>query len=243
MTDSPRNAPQPGDFRTTRWSRVCHAKHNSEEGRRALSDLCEAYYEPVVVFLRYELRDPDESRDTAHAFFAEMLAGGTIRGADQERGRFRSYLLGALKHFLSNERAARGRLKRGGGADNFGLDDTVARSIADEKEMPPDLAYDRQWATTLLGHALDALRSEYAERGKPEVFDRLKPWLTGEAEHGEQQALAASLGMNLNTLKSDISRLKLRFQALVREEVAGTLDEEDSVSEELSALFAALRGS
>ena len=241
MTDYPANDRQPGDFLTTRWSRVCHAKNDSEDGKRALADLCEAYYEPVVVFLRYELRDPDEARDTAHAFFAEMLAGGPIRGADQDRGRFRSYLLGALKHFLSNERAARGRLKRGGGAEHRGLDDTGARSIADGRQMPPDLAYDRQWATTLLGHALETLRVEYSERGKADVFDRLKPWLTGEAEHGDQQTLAASLGMNLNTLKSDISRLKARFQILVKTEIAGTVDGEVEVREELAILFAALR--
>ncbi|MCB1205377.1 MAG: sigma-70 family RNA polymerase sigma factor [Verrucomicrobiae bacterium] len=243
MSATPRTAPQPGDFRTTRWSRVRHAKCDSEEGKIALAELCEAYYEPVVVFLRYELRDPDKARETAHAFFAEMLAGRAIGGADRERGRFRSYLLGALKHFLLNERAAQHRLKRGGGAEHLDLDETGARSISDERQIPPDLAYDRQWATTLLGHALDALRAEYAARGRSEFFDRLKPWLTGEAEHGEQQALAASLGMNLNTLKSDISRLKLRFQALVREEIAGTVDGDDEAREELAILFAALRNS
>ncbi len=241
MTDSPRIPASPRDFHTTRWSRVCHAKSDSDDGRRALADLCEAYYEPIVVFLRYELRDPDQARETAHDFFTGMLAGGAIGGAERERGRFRSYLLGAVKHFLANERAAHRRLKRGGGVEPLSLDETAAQSIADPGQCPPDVAFDRQWATTLLGHALDTLQAEYAVGGKAEIFDRLKPWLTGEAEHGEQQALAASLGMNLNTLKSDISRLKQRFQILVKAEVAGTVDDGGSVRDELSILFEALR--
>ena len=166
-------------------------------------------------------------------------------GADPAKGRFRSYLLGALKHFLSNEGAARRRLKRGGGADPLSLDETAAQSVADGSQRPPDLAYDRQWAATLLGHALDNLREEYEEKGKAALFEQLKPWLMGEAEHGAQLHLAASLGMNLNTLKSDIARMKQRFQTLVKAEVAGTTDGDgdDAVREELAHLFAALRGS
>lgn len=93
-----------GYFYTTRWTRVGLAKTESEEGRIALAELCQAYYEPVVSFLRWELRDADAAREMSHAFFAEMLAGGTIASADRGRGRFRSYLLGAVKHFLSHHR-------------------------------------------------------------------------------------------------------------------------------------------
>ena len=89
-------------FHTTRWTLVRHATGHSAEGKQALSELCEAYYEPVVAFLRCELRDADAARELSHAFFAEMLAGGTIHTADREHGRFRSYLLGAVKHFLSH---------------------------------------------------------------------------------------------------------------------------------------------
>jgi len=233
----------PRDFHTTRWSLVCQATVSSDDGRRALANLCEGYYEPVVVFLRCETRDPDLARDLAHAFFAEMLAGKTIGGADQTKGRFRSYLLGAVKHFLWNHHASERRQKRGGGAEHLSLDDTAALGVSDKGQIPPDRAFDRQWATTLLGHALDVLREEYANRGKAEWFDTLKPWLTGEAEHGDQQILAARLGMNLNTFKSEVFRLKQRFQILVRGEVAGTVDGEGSVQDELSLLLAALRNS
>ena len=241
-TDSQPNIPD-GAFHTTRWSRVCLAKADSEDGRRALSDLCAAYYEPVLVFMRYEFREADLAREMSHSFFEEMLSGGTIRTADRERGRFRSYLLGSVKHFLSHQRESFRRQKRGGGHEHTSLDDEAARAIADESQCPPDLEFDRQWATTLLGHALDALQSEYESKGKAQIFEQLKPWLTGDAEHGDQRALAASLGMNINTLKGDILRLKQRFQTLVKEEVAGTVSEGDSVKDELAILFAALRKS
>ena len=98
-------APRPyGSFHTTRWTQDRQAKAESHDGRRALADLCDVYYEPVVTFLRCELRDADMARDLSHAFFAEMLAGGTIGAAEREQGRFRSYLLGAVKHFLSHQR-------------------------------------------------------------------------------------------------------------------------------------------
>ena len=105
-----------GQFLTTRWTQVSRAKADSPEGRRALAELCDAYYEPVAEFLRCELRDADAVRDLAHDFFANTLGGGAIVNAEQERGRFRSYLLGAVKHFLSHYREAARRLKRSGGA-------------------------------------------------------------------------------------------------------------------------------
>src|SRR5215469_18177104 len=124
--------PKPGeDFRTTRWTQVSRAKADSPEGRRALAELCNAYYEPVVTFLRCELRDADTARELAHDFFANLLAGGTIARAEQERGRFRSYLLGAVKHFLSHHREARKRFKRGGGVERISLNETEADSVPD----------------------------------------------------------------------------------------------------------------
>ncbi|MBL9113899.1 MAG: sigma-70 family RNA polymerase sigma factor [Verrucomicrobiaceae bacterium] len=228
-------------FHTTRWTRVCAAKADSEDGRRALADLCDAYYEPVVAFLRCELRDTDAAREMSHAFFVEMLGGGTIDHAEQQRGRFRSYLLGAVKHFLFRQRLHASRLKRGGGVEAASLDDEEAREVADAAQPAADHVFDLQWARTLLDRALDAQQAECAAKGKAALHDATKPWLTGECEHGDQLALAAELGMNLNTLKSEISRMKKRYRELVREEVSGTLNAGDSIEEEMTALFAALR--
>jgi len=233
------------DFLTTRWTQVSRAKADSPEGRRALAELCDAYYEPVAEFLRYELRDAEAARDLAHDFFASTLNGGAIVHAQQERGRFRSYLLGAVKHFLSHHREAARRLKRGGGAESFSLNDTdagEARSIPDGGVLSPDAAFDRQWAVTVLNRGLDALRSECMADGLAAFFERVKPLLTGDSVHGEQAGLAAACGMNLVAFRMAVHRMKKRLRECVKAEVAGTLDDPAMVQEEMLTLFAALGG-
>ena len=232
--------PPDGEFRTTRWTQVSRAKADSPEGRRALAELCHAYYEPVATFLRCDLRDAEAARELAHDFFAHILAGGAIARAERERGRFRSYLLGAVKHFLANQREAQRRHKRGGGVEKISLNDTEARSVPDAGVLSPDAAFDRQWALTVVAHALAALQQECAAEGRADFFERVKPWLTGEAAHGDQTALAASCGLNANALKVAIHRLKRRFRQLLKAEVAGTLDDPALVEAEMRALFAAL---
>ncbi len=235
----PRSVPD-GNFRTTRWTQVSRAKADSPEGRRALAELCNTYYEPVAAFLRCELRDPDAARELAHDFFAHMLAGGAIGHAQQERGRFRSYLLGAVKHFLSHHREAQRRLKRGGGVENVSLNETEARSLPDAGVLSPDAAFDRQWALTVVARALEALRCECVSEGRADFFEQVKPWLTGDATRGDQSALAARSGMNANVLKVAVHRLKRRFRQLLKAEVASTLDGPELVEVEMRALFAAL---
>jgi RNA polymerase sigma-70 factor (ECF subfamily) len=221
---------------------VCLAKADSEDGRRALADLCDAYYEPVIAFLRCELRDADASRDLSHAFFAQMLAGGTIHTADRDRGRFRSYLLGAVKHFLSHHRTAARREKRGGGVEAVPMDDPAVNTVPDAQLLTPDAAFDRQWALTVLTRALDALKLECAAEGRAEFFDRMKPWLMGDVAHGDQVAMAATCGMSPAALKMALHRLKKRFRQQVKAEVTGTLDDPAMVEAEMLSLFAALGG-
>ncbi len=219
------------------------AKEDSEEGRQALADLCEAYYEPVAAFLRYEFHDADAAREMAHEFFAHVLAGNAIASAERERGHFRSYLLGAVKHFLSHRREAARRLKRGGGAECVSLDDddaVEARTVADPKALTPDAAFDRQWALTVLARALEALQRECASEGRGAFFEQIKPWLTGDAAHGDQTAMAAGCGLNPVALKVAVHRMKKRFRQLVRSEVAGTLRDPGQVETEMGVLFAAL---
>ena len=135
-------------FHTTRWTRVCAAKADSDEGRCALADLCDAYYEPVVAYLRSALRDADAARDMSHAFFAEMLGGGRIESADRDRGRFRSYLLGAVKHFVSRQREMRRSLKRGVGVEVVSLEENGVAEVRDGSVASPDAAFDRQWSSS-----------------------------------------------------------------------------------------------
>ncbi|MBM3890260.1 MAG: sigma-70 family RNA polymerase sigma factor [Verrucomicrobia bacterium] len=241
-TTPPPREPPGATFRTTRWTTVSRAKADSEEGREALADLCKAYYEPVAAFLRCEFRDADSAREMAHEFFARLLAGDAIATADRERGRFRSYLLGAVKHFLSQRRRATRRLKRGGEAECVSLDDrdaAVARSVADAG-LTPDAAFDRQWALTVMARAFEALRLECAAEGRKAFFHRVKPWLTGEAAHGDQAAVAAECGMNAAALKVAVHRMKKRFRQAVKAEVTGTLDDPAKVEAEMRALLTAL---
>lgn len=229
-------------FHTTRWSRVVLARDASTEGREALQQLCATYYAPVIAFLRREGRAEEVAREMAHDFFATVLAGGSIAQAEQGRGRFRSYLLGAVKHFLSHRREAALRLRRGGGEVPLSMDDEDAPiAVADPSQLSPDAAFDREWALTVLNRAMEALRREQTAEGRGEEFERLQPWLSGEAVHGEQAALAESLGMNVNTLKAATHRLRQRFRALVRMEIASTLEDASAVDEEMQVLFAALR--
>jgi RNA polymerase sigma-70 factor (ECF subfamily) len=208
--------------------------------------LCATYYEPVVSFLARTGHDATEARELAHEFFAYLLAGDSLANVRRGEGRFRSYLLGALKHFLSHRSASERRQKRGGGLEAVPLDASTETSsglsLPDSQALSPDLAFDREWATALLNRALKALRSEYEAAGKAEQLDRLKPWLTGEAGHGDQAELARALGLESSALKSAVHRLKRRFRSLVKQEIALTLSDPEGVEEEMRALFAALGG-
>lgn len=233
-------------FLTTRWTLVQRAKADCTEGRRALSELCEAYYEPVLTFFRCALRDAEAARDATHDFFSAILGGNRIAGADREFGRFRSYLLGAAKHFLWHRRDARVRLKRGGGVPNVPLEGTGSgpiAAVADTSLLSPEEAYDLQWALTVVARSLDALRRECAGAGQAEFFEQVKLWLTGESDRGDQAVLAGQLGMNATALKVAVHRLRSRFRRLMKNEIAGTLTDPALVEAEMLSLFAALGGS
>jgi RNA polymerase sigma-70 factor (ECF subfamily) len=202
--------------------------------------LCDAYYEPVVAYLRSVFRDADAAREMSHAFFAEMLAGGTIHTADQQRGRFRSYLLGAVKHFISRQRESSRRMKRGGGVELVSLDDEEVGDVPDARQLPPDAEFDRQWAITVLERGMEALRVECVEEKRAEFFEMVKPLLSGGAERGDRADLAAACGMNADAFRMAVHRMKKRLRQCVKAEVAGTLEDATSVQDEMQTLFAAL---
>jgi RNA polymerase sigma factor (sigma-70 family) len=205
----------------------------------ALSELCNDYYEPIVAFIRHSERDPESARDLAHSFFAHVLDGHAFDRADPNCGRFRSYLLGAVKHFLAAHWVKANRMKRGGDAEVV----TIETSAADLQHpaASPDDEFDRRWATTVLNRALDALKTECDETDAAAVFQQIRPWLTGDASHGDQAKLAEHLQMEPNTLKSHVSRLRKRFRHCVREEVARTLADPAQTEEEMRSLLAVLQ--
>ena len=243
QTDQDSSSPtRRSGFATTCWTQVIAARGESPESRSALSDLCKSYYEPVVAYLRRAGYDRDGgARDLAHGFFGSLLEGTGIARLERGETRFRSYLLGALKHFLAHEWRREQTQKRGGGKTPISLDEVDSPTPADPA-LPPDAWFDQQWAVTLIERALDALEAECEADGNATAFRNLTPWLTGEAEHGDQAELAERAGIPRNTLKSTIHRLRRRFRKAVKAEVERTLADGGDVEEEMSALFAALGG-
>src|SRR5436190_5853862 len=233
-------------FPETRWSHVARSRGREPEAQVALSDLCGGYYEPVFVFLRSEGRREDDARELAQEFFARLLGGNGVDGAEQERGRFRTFLLGAVKHFLSVRRQHEDRLKRGGGntAEPLSMDMSSAPGLeaVDKNALSPDAAFDRQWALTVLDRTLEALSAEMDSDGRGALCAALTPFLTGSAEYGCIASAAPSLGLTPAALRVAVHRLRSRYRDLLRRELAHTLAPGISVEEELAALKAALRG-
>ncbi len=240
MSEAPSNA-----FAPTRWTLVLRARGETPQARLALSELCEAYYQPVFRFLRREGRDEDTARELAHEFFARTLAGDGLATADPERGRFRAYLLGAVKHFLADQRKHSQRAKRGGGVtleslDAPATDDLPPREIAAPVTASLDTGFDREWALTLMARALTALEAEFQAADKAAHFTVLKPWLVGEIETLSQSDAARELGLNEGAVKVAIHRLRKRFRELLHAEVAQTVSEDADVATELRYLVEVL---
>lgn len=212
----------------TQWTLVLRASGEGEEARVALSDLCAAYYAPVVGFLRREGRSDDAARELAHEFFVQVLSGG-VGKPDPSRGRFRSYLLGALKHFLGRRRAAQAAEKRGGLAEHVPWESTSEVGKADDT-----LAFDREWAMALIARALARLEHEHA--GNPGHFAALKPWLDGGATRPQADA-AQELGISPTAIKVTIHRMRTRFRELIRAEVCATLHDPADTGDELRHLI------
>ena len=233
-------------FHDTRWTLVSRSRGSDTQSKAALSELCEAYYAPVVAFLRRDGREEGVARDLAHDFFAKLLAGGAIEGADPLRGKFRSYLLMALKRFAADQRDRDHAAKRGGGQVHAVINGESEQTgaglqIADASIEAPDAAFDRQWALTVLARALVRLESEMRGGGRSDHFDALKPWLTAEADVTPQADAATKLGMSVEAVKVAIHRLRKRFREAVKAEIAQTVSDAETVREELDALMAALR--
>ncbi len=233
-------------FLTTRWTMVMRAKGEAPEARAALGDLCEAYWTRVYRFLLHEGRNDDQIRELTQEFFSRLLAGKTLENADPNRGCFRSYLSGALKHFLSDHRRAEGRQKRGGDViiesiESAGSETSPGLSIADPTAEVGDAWFDRHWALAVMERGLDVVRDSFVLFGKPEYFEGLKPWLMGDVEGFSQANAAAELGISPGVVKVAIHRMRQKFGEAIRQEIAETVDTEDEITGELSYLIEALK--
>ena len=232
-------------FAPTRWTLILRARGGTPESRAALSELCAAYYQPVLRFLQREGRDEDTARELAQEFFARTLERGHLGDADPARGRFRSYLLGAVKHFLADRRKRESRERRGGGVAPESLDAPPPeggrpREIADEGAAVSDTWFDREWALAVMARSLTAVEREFEAAGKQGQFTRLQPWLMGETPSLSQAEAARELGLSEGALKVAVHRLRKRFREAIRAEIAQTLIEGGDVEEELRYLIEAV---
>jgi RNA polymerase sigma-70 factor (ECF subfamily) len=234
------------DFATTQWSIVLAAGRNSTPyAQAALGALCQLYWRPLYSFLRRTGCSPEEAEDVVQGFFARLLERGDLAQVSPERGRFRSFLLAAIKHFLANERDRARAVRRGGGRTTFSLDVAAAESryAAEASDArTPEAVFDRHWALTLLARAQERLRDEFAAGGKRERFEQLHPLLHGDSG-GSYREAAAALGLSENAVMVAVHRLRQRFRELLREEIAQTLAGPEQIDEEIRDLFAALRRS
>ena len=238
-------APAASTFHSTRWTLVLRSRGDAPEARTALGELCEVYWAPVFRFLRSEGRSDDDSRELAQEFFARLLTRGGFDGADPEKGRFRSYLLGALKHFLAERRRNEGREKRGGGAVVESLDATTHNTapglqIADTSAVMSDRHFDREWAFAVMDRSLKAVQADFEKAGKSAHFEALKPWLVGDTDQLSQADAATRLGVTTGAVKVMIHRLRKTFRAAVEAEIAQTVPATEDIDEELRYLIEVL---
>lgn len=238
-------------FLTTRWSVVRAAARGEHptgtDVEAALASLCEGYWYPLYGYVRRQGHGADDARDLTQAFFARLVEKRDLDGAAPELGRFRAYLLAALKHFLANERERGRALKRGGGRAPLSIDagEADSRYRFDRAELghaeTPERAFEREWARAVLDRALEALRADYEARGKRELFEALEGTLGGAAPADEDRAaLAERLGTSEGALNVAAHRLRRAFRERLRSEIAGTLADPADVEDELRALFDAL---
>jgi len=245
-TPSEDSAQRPAGFMETRWTLVLRSRGQSPAAQTALGELCEAYYAPVLTFIHQRGCQDEAARDLTQGFFAGLLAGGGFHNVQPGRGRFRSFLLGAVKHFLANQHDHAQAAKRGGGQTVVSLDagagphTTTALQIPDPAGAVPDTVFDREWALALIERALNVLAHEFAAVGKAAQYDTLKPWLVGEVASLSQADAARRLGMTEGAAKVAIHRLRKRFREMVKAEIAQTVEDAAQIQDELRYLLEVL---
>ena len=238
------SAKVPGLFTTTHWSVVLAAgQAESPQAAEALEKLCRTYWYPLYAYVRRQGHSPEDAQDLTQDFFAHLLAKGFPRGATPERGKFRSFLLASLRHFLVDQHRHADAAKRGGGQRTVSLDESRAEErfrLEPQHELTPEKLYEREWALTLLDRAQLRLREECVVAGNAELHDRLKGFpLAGKSDPSFQQ-VATELGMTESALKSAVHRMRARYRQLVREEVAHTVADPAEVNEEARHLITAI---
>jgi len=233
-------------FATTHWSIVLNAgRHDTTRASAALDQLCETYWYPLYAYARRRGYSPHDAQDLTQGFFACLLERQSLATADPNKGRFRSFMLGAMNYFLTTERTKMQTQKRGGGREIFSLDLAAAEERLDLEpagDSPPDRVFDKEWATALLDKVLSQLEGGFRQEGKMPLFDTLKQTLAGSRESQPYAVLAEQLKMNEGAVKTAVHRLRKRYRQLLEAEIANTVTSRDEVNEELAYLLTVVSG-
>lgn len=245
---------QSDPFAPTHWSVIVAAGRSDSEpesARVALGELCQTYWTPLYTFVRSRGYSVHEAQDLTQSFFVYLIEHEIYAQADRAKGRFRSFMLAALKNFLANAYAYAHTLKRGGGQDFLPLDEERAEAaeslfqthFADGEPSGEDRLFERSWAEALVRAGLGRLSAEYQTEGKQTLFQQLRIFLTGSSDPlPAYDQLAAKMGLPASTLRSHVTRLRMRYRELLRAEVRQTVETEAEVDEELHELFRVLAG-
>jgi RNA polymerase sigma-70 factor (ECF subfamily) len=233
------------NFSPTHWSVVLAAagRADSTHARDALEKLCRNYWLPIYVFVRRQGHSPHDAQDLTQEFFARLLEKNYLAGVQREKGRFRSFLLASVKHFLANEWDKANAQKRGGGQVPISIDATLAESsfcIEPTDALTAEKIYERRWVLALLEQVLRRLREEYTRDGKEKQFEQLKPTLTEASRSVPYAEIATRLGASEGAVKVAVHRLRHRYRELLRAEIADTVASPGEIDDEIRNLFAAL---
>lgn len=234
------------DFATTQWHIVRNAgAEDSTVSRSALQDLCQLYWYPLYAFVRRQGHDSNAAADLTQAFFADLLQRDDLKKLDPNLGKFRSFLLASIKHFMINEWNKQRAQKRGGGQTVLSIDFTNAdqryRLLSPVEAQTPETLFERQWAFTLLEQVNRRLEKEFEQRGKKHVFEKLKVFLGGRSQESTLAQAAAQLNLTEVAAKVTVHRMRTRFGQLLQMEIANTLEEGDDVQAEIEHLFRILK--
>jgi RNA polymerase sigma factor (sigma-70 family) len=236
----------PVAFAATHWSVVLTAgRSDTTRAHDALATLCRTYWYPLYAYVRRRGHSPEDAQDLTQEFFARLLEKNWVGNADQRKGKFRSFLLSAMNHFLADEWDKARAQKRGGGVKPVPLQfDTAETRYGLEPADPvtPEQSFERRWALTLLDAVLQRLKAEYEQEGKADLFAVLNPCLVGDRTSQPYAELGAKLGVSEGAVKAAVHRLRQRYRQLLRDEIAQTVAEPGEVDEELHHLFAVLAG-
>jgi RNA polymerase sigma-70 factor (ECF subfamily) len=231
-------------FLTTRWSLIARATSpDAPKARAALEDLCRAYWWPLYAYLRRRGIDGDRAADLVQGLFADVIEKGRLEHVDAERGRFRGWLLSAMKFHLGHELEREGAVKRGGGVHHVSIDSGVADrrwQLAAKGHMDPERTFERAWALSVLDAALVRLESRMEREGKTALFAQLKPFLAAEPDAASLRSIAAALGSTEGAVRVAAHRVRQAWRESIRAEVASTIDDVRDLDDEVRGLFAAL---